>query len=475
MESFLVYSGGSFVRTSREHIVSGPFDGKPFARTWLAGNEEFEKSVAAALGATGAMKKMPAFERSRILLEISEKITAREEVFAGILAREAAKPWRYALAEVRRAAQTFFVASEETRRQPNEYLMLDWTPEAAGREGLVKYFPVGPVAGISPFNFPLNLAVHKIAPAIAAGCPIVLKPASSTPLSTLELAKIIDETALPKGAVSILPMDRKTGNRLVTDERFRLLSFTGSPEVGWKMKQNAGKKKVVLELGGNAGTIVAASANLDHAVKRCLLGGFAYQGQVCIHAQRIFVHQSLFDVFAEKLVEGARKLKYGDPLSPETDITAMIDEGNARRVEAWIAEAAEAGARVLCGGGRNGNYVEPTIIAGAGTGMKVFDEEVFGPVVTLNAFVDFGEAIEMVNNSRFGLQAGVFTNEVDELGLAFNELEVGGVIHNDTPIFRTDHMPYGGVKDSGLGREGVKYAMLDMLEPRILVKIRNNQ
>ncbi|MBW6498860.1 MAG: aldehyde dehydrogenase family protein [Bacteroidales bacterium] len=475
MESFLVYSGGSFVRTSREHVVSGPFDGKPFARTWLAGVEEFEQSVVAAVAAFAGLKKMHAFERSSILREISEKITAREEVFAGIIAREAAKPWRYALAEVRRAAQTFFVASEEARRLPGEILSLDWTPEAAGREGLVKYFPIGPVAGISPFNFPLNLAVHKIAPAIAAGCPIVLKPASSTPLSTLELAKIIDETALPKGAVSILPMDRKTGNRLVTDERFRLLSFTGSPEVGWKMKEDAGKKKVVLELGGNAGTIVGASADLDHAVKRCLVGGFAYQGQVCIHAQRIFVHRSLFGTFAEKLVEGVRKLNYGDPLSPETDITVMIDEGNAKRVEAWIAEASEAGATVLCGSGRNGNYVEPTIITGAGPGMKVFDEEVFGPVVTLNAFDDFREAIKMVNNSLFGLQAGVFTNKVDELDMAFNELEVGGVIHNDTPIFRTDHMPYGGVKDSGLGREGVKYAMLDMLEPRILVKTIKNQ
>ncbi|MEE4178457.1 MAG: aldehyde dehydrogenase family protein [Bacteroides sp.] len=470
MESFQIYAGGRFVTTSHELIVSNPFDGRPFAKTWLAGKEEYEQAVEAALEAFQPMKKMSSLGRSRALLHLSQRLSKQEEHFASIIAREAAKPWRYALAEVRRAAQTLLVASEEARRLPKEYLSLDWTPEAAGREGLVKYFPIGPVAGISPFNFPLNLAVHKLGPAIAAGCPIVLKPASSTPLAMLELAKLIDEAELPNGAVSVLPMDRSTGNLLVTDERFKLLSFTGSPAVGWKMKADAGKKKVVLELGGNAGTIVSASANLEHAIKRCLTGGFAYQGQVCIHAQRIFVHQSLFDAFCQKLVEGVSKLNYGDPLSPDTDITAMIDEENAIRVEQWIGEAAAAGAKVLCGGQRQDAFVEPTVITEAGPGMKVYDEEVFGPVVTLHPFKDFEEALRMVNHSRFGLQAGVFTNSIEELDMAFNRLEVGGVIHNDTPIFRTDHMPYGGVKDSGLGREGVKYALLDMLEPRILVR-----
>lgn len=470
MESLRIYAGGSFLTTSRELFVSNPYDGLPFAKTWLAGKTEYEQAVEAALVAFEPLKKMSSLERSRILFQLSQNLLEQEEGFTSIIAREAAKPWRYALAEVRRAAQTLLVASEEARRLPREYLTLDWTPEAAGREGLVKYFPIGPVAGISPFNFPLNLAVHKLGPAIATGCPIVLKPATSTPLAMLELAKLIDETALPKGAVSVLPMDRTTGNLLVTDERFKLLSFTGSPKVGWKMKSDAGKKKVVLELGGNAGTIVAASANFDHAVKRCLTGGFAYQGQVCIHAQRIFVHQSLFDSFSQMLVEGVRMLKFGDPLSPDTDITAMIDEENAIRVEQWIGEAVAAGARVLCGGQRQGAFVEPTVIINTGPGMKVYDEEVFGPVVTLHPFDDFEEAVRMVNESRFGLQAGVFTNSIEELDMAFNRLEVGGVIHNDTPIFRTDHMPYGGVKDSGLGREGVKYAMLDMLEPRILVK-----
>jgi len=470
MDSFPIFCGGEFITTDRELPVVNPYSETVFGRTWLAGEKELELAVLAALRAFPVMKHLSSFERSAILSEVAQKITLREDVFASIIAREAAKPLRYALSEVRRAAQTFTVAAEEAKRLPAEYLQLDWTTDTKGREGVVKYFPIGPIAGISPFNFPLNLAVHKIAPALAAGCPIILKPASSTPLSTLELAKILDETALPKGAVSILPMDRNTGNCLVTDERFKLLTFTGSPEVGWKMKQSAGKKKVVLELGGNAGTIIGSTANLEHALNRSLVGGFAYQGQVCIHAQRIFVHQKHYEDFTWKFAEGAKSLRYGDPLAPDTQITSMIDLENATRVEQWIEEAHSAGARVLCGGKRTGNFVQPTVIVHAQPGMKVFDEEVFGPVVTINPFDKFSEAVEMVNLSRFGLQAAVFTNQIDELDFAFHHLETGGVIHNDSTIFRTDHMPYGGVKDSGLGREGVKYAMHDMLEPRILVK-----
>jgi glyceraldehyde-3-phosphate dehydrogenase (NADP+) len=326
------------------------------------------------------------------------------------------------------------------------------------------------VAGISPFNFPLNLAVHKIAPAIASGCPIILKPSSSTPLSTLALARIIHRTALPAGAVSVLPMDRKTGNRLVTDDRFQLLTFTGSPEVGWKMKAQAGKKKVLLELGGNAGVIVSDSADLDLAIARCLVGGFAYSGQVCIHAQRIYVQADIFEAFASRFVEGAEKIRKGDPLDPETEISSMIDEENARRVEEWVAEATEGGAKVLTGGRRMGSYYPPTVLSKTRPEMKVCSLEVFGPVITLEPYQDFPEALAHINDSRYGLQAGVFTNRLDEMNAAFHELEVGGVIINDVPTFRVDHMPYGGIKDSGLGREGIRYAMTDMMEPRILVK-----
>ena len=470
MESFKIYAGGEFKETPLSLLVENPFDNKAFAQTWLAGEEELNFASQRALEAFEELKKMPAFEKSKALSFISKKISANEERFALLIASEAAKPWKYALSEVRRAVQTFSVAAEETKRLPMEYIRLDWSPDGQGREGLVKYFPVGPVAGISPFNFPLNLAAHKIAPALAAGCPIVLKPASSTPLATLELAKIIDKTDLPKGSFSVLPMNRKTGDLLVTSDVFKLLTFTGSSEVGWNMKARAGKKKVVLELGGNAGTIVAPSADLEHAVKRSVVGGFAYQGQVCIHAQRIMVHSSVFKQFREQFIPLVKKLKYGSPLEKDTDITSMIDESNAKRIEEWVNEAVEQGAEILCGGKRDGSYYTPTVLTNVNSDMKVSCMEVFGPVVTLQPYDKFEDAVEEVNNTNYGLQAGIFTNEIKELDYAFANIEVGGLIHNDAPVFRTDHMPYGGVKDSGIGREGIKYAIYDMMEPRILVK-----
>lgn len=316
----------------------------------------------------------------------------------------------------------------------------------------------------------MNLAVHKIAPAIASGCPIILKPATKTPLSTLKLAEIIDQTELPKGAVSILPMNRETGNKLVTDERFRLLSFTGSPAVGWKMKSQAGKKKVVLELGGNAGVIVSDSSDIDHAVERCLLGGFAYSGQVCIHAQRIFVADAIFNTFIEKYIRRVEQLKQGNPVEPETEISAMIDADNAERVINWIKEAVDGGAKLLTGGVRDGLHVKPTVITQTHREMKVCALEIFGPVVVIEKYSGFETAVEAINDSDYGLQAGVFTNRLDEMNMAFEKLDMGGVIINDVPTFRVDHMPYGGNKDSGSGREGVKYAIRDMMESKILVK-----
>jgi acyl-CoA reductase-like NAD-dependent aldehyde dehydrogenase len=347
---------------------------------------------------------------------------------------------------------------------------MEWTPSGEGKEGLLRYFPLGLVAGISPFNFPLNLAVHKIAPAIAAGCPIILKPSSSTPLSTLLLSRIIARTGLPGGAVSVLPMNRQTGNRLVTDNRFAMLSFTGSPEVGWNMKSDAGRKNVILELGGNAGVIVGPGADTGDAVKKCVKGGYAYSGQVCIHTQRIFVHESLYESFLENFVSEVKKLRNGNPLEPQTDISVMIDEANASRVENWVNEAIGDGAGLLCGGKRTKNYMEPTVLTNTNAKMKVCAEEVFGPVVSINAYKHFGDALNNINNSRYGLQAGLFTNSIDEMNLAFRKLQVGGIMINDVPGFRVDHMPYGGVKDSGDGREGVKYSIYNMLEPRLLVK-----
>ncbi|MCW3105321.1 MAG: Aldehyde Dehydrogenase [Bacteroidetes bacterium] len=470
MQHYKIYIAGAFAETTQKLDVINPYTGEVFAQTFLASAEELETGIQKAENVKEELKHLPSYKRYEILMQIADEIKSNRKQLASVLCMESAKPLRYALGEIDRAAQTFLVAAEECKRLPKEYISLDWTPAGEGKEGIVKYFPIGLVAGIAPFNFPMNLAVHKIAPAIAAGCPIILKPASSTPLSTLELAKIIDRTSLPKGAVSILPMDRKTGNQLVTDERFKLLSFTGSPVVGWELKKNAGKKKTILELGGNAAVIVTESADLAAAMPKCITAGFAYSGQICIHAQRFFVHERVFETFTQQFVEAAKKLKQGDPANKETDIAQMIDEDNAKRVEEWINEAVKGGAKILLGGSRQGNFVEPTVITNTNTKMKVCSEEIFGPVVIIEKYIEFSEAIRMVNDSAFGLQAGVFSNSAKEIDLAFNSIEAGGVIVNDVPSFRVDHMPYGGVKDSGLGREGVKYAIMDMMEARILVK-----
>jgi glyceraldehyde-3-phosphate dehydrogenase (NADP+) len=471
METYPIYVAGEFVTTDNELEVSNPYDGKVFAKTYQAGEAEFEAATEAAVAAQDVMRNLPTYKRFEILHYISHRLKEDRERLAKVLAMESGKPMVYALGEIDRSTQTFMVAAEEAKRIPGEeFMRLDWTKPGEGKVGIVKQFPVGPVAGIAPFNFPMNLAVHKLAPAIAAGCPIVLKPASSTPLSTLELAKIIDETDLPKGAVSILPMDRTNGNRLVTDDRYKLLSFTGSPVVGWKMKEQAGEKKVVLELGGNAGVIVSESADLDQVMPGSTMGAFAYAGQVCIHAQRFFVHRSHYDEFLQRLKVNAEKLKCGCPTKADTEFSSMIDQKNADRVEAWVQEALDDGAKLISGGKKDGTLYAPTILTNVPREAKVNAEEVFGPVVVVQPFDEFYEAINLANDGQFGLQAGVYTESTTELQQAFNDLEVGGVIHNNVPTFRVDHMPYGGVKQSGLGREGVKYAMLDMLEPRILVQ-----
>ncbi|QKG80812.1 aldehyde dehydrogenase family protein [Tenuifilum thalassicum] len=464
------YVAGEFVETNERYEVRCPWDNSLIAKVHLAGNKELEQAIVAAEKAKRAMAKLSSYEKYEILMSIANGIKAKREAFARTLALEACKPLKLALGEVDRAIQTFIVAAEEAKRPLSEAIKLDWTPAGKGKEGIVKYFPVGIVAGISPFNFPLNLSVHKIAPAIAAGCPIVLKPARKTPLSALMLAEVINNTNIPNGGISILPTDRNTGNNMVTDSRFSLLSFTGSPQVGWAMKKQAGKKRVLLELGGNAGVIVAPSADIDLAVTKCVSGAFAYSGQVCIHTQRIYVHRSIFDSFMEKFIDGASKLKNGHPLSEETDLSSMIDEMNAARVEAWVSEAINDGAKVLLGGKREGTYFPPTVLTNTKQEMKVCSLEVFGPVVTVEPYDTFEGAIEYLNHSEYGLQAGVFTNQIDEMNKAYNELEVGGVIINDVPTFRVDHMPYGGIKNSGFGREGIKYAMIEMMEPKLLVK-----
>lgn len=470
MAYYQYYLAGRFAGAAPGLEVVNPFDGKVFARAALAGAAEVETAIVAGKAAEEEMRRLPSYRKYEILSHVSARLRQERERLARVLSLESGKPIRYALGEVDRSAQTFLVAAEEAKRLPREGLSLDWTASGEGKEGWVRYFPLGLVAGIAPFNFPLNLAVHKIAPALAAGNPIILKPARSTPLSVLELAAIIHETDLPPGALSVLVTGRDAGSLLVTDERIKMVSFTGSPEVGWDIKNRAGRKKVLLELGGNAGVVVTPTADLDLATEKILAGSFAYSGQVCIHVQRIFIHRSLMDSFAGRFVERVKGLRAGDPLDQATEVSVMIDEANAIRVESWIREAEAAGAKVLCGGSRTGRMVTPTVITRTQPWMKVCALEIFGPVVTLEPYDRFGEVIGMVNDSRYGLQAGIFTNAIDEMNQAFEQLEVGGVMVNDVPTFRVDHMPYGGVKDSGFGREGVRYSVMEMMEPKLLVR-----
>jgi len=470
MKTYKIYLAGEFVETEEELIVSNPFDNNQIAKTFIAGKKEIDIAISKGKEQEKAMRDLPIYKRYEILMQIANDIKADKQRLAEVLAQESGKPMRYALGEIDRAAQTFLVAAEESKRLPSEYFSLDWTAAGHGKEALVKYFPVGLISGISPFNFPLNLAAHKIAPAIASGNPIILKPARSTPLSILELAKIIDKTDLPKGAISLFPTDREAGNQLVTDYRVKKLTFTGSPEVGWKMKSQAGSKKITLELGGNAGVIVSENADIEQAVAKCLVGSFAYSGQVCIHVQRIYVQDTVFDKFIDLFKKGTNNLKFGSPLDDDTEISSMIDETNAMRVEAWVNDAVADGAKVLSGGKRDGTYYEPTIITNTKPQMNVCQLEIFGPVVTIEKFSKFEDAVAEINNSQYGLQAGIFTNNIKEINYAFNELEVGGVVNNDVPTFRVDHMPYGGIKNSGFGREGLKYSIMEMMEPKLLVK-----
>jgi acyl-CoA reductase-like NAD-dependent aldehyde dehydrogenase len=449
--------------------VRSPYDGGLAGRVTQARREHAEAAIAAAVKGFGATKRLPAFERKRVLHSIAQQIAERRNEFSQTLAQEAGKPIRLARIEVDRAIFVFNVAAEEATRIYGEYLPLDWQEFTAGRWGIVKRFPIGPIAGITPFNFPLNLVAHKVAPAIAAGCSMVLKPAPQTPLSALLLAECVQQAGWPDGGFSVLPLSNDDANLLVTDDRIKLITFTGSVPVGWEVKRRAGKKKVALELGGNAGAIVHSDADLAYAAERCIAGGFGYSGQTCISVQRILVEQSVYGKFTDLLVEGAKKLRTGDPLDASSDLGPLIRESDAIRITQWIEEAVRGGARLLCGGQRKGSIVEPTVLSGTKPEMKVNCQEIFGPVVTVEPYESFDEALRRINRSNYGLQAGIFTRDVKLLFQAYEELEAGTVVAGDVPSFRIDHMPYGGVKDSGLGREGVRYAIEEMTEPKLLV------
>jgi acyl-CoA reductase-like NAD-dependent aldehyde dehydrogenase len=449
--------------------VRAPYDGSLVGRFVQARREHAEAAIAAAVKAFGTTKRLPAFERQRVLRRISQQIAERRDEFARTLGQEAGKPIKLARIEVDRAIFIFNVAAEEATRIYGEYLPLDWQEFTAGRWGIVKRFPLGPIAGITPFNFPLNLVAHKVAPAIAAGCSMVLKPAPQTPLCSLLLAECVQQAGWPDGGLNVLPLSNDDAGLLVTDDRIKLISFTGSVPVGWEIKRRAGKKKVALELGGNAGAIIHSDADLEYAAERSIAGSFGYAGQTCISVQRILVEHSVYGRFTDFLVEGAKKLKAGDPMEESTEIGPLIRESDAIRILQWVEEAVRAGARVLCGGHRHGSIVEPTVLTATRPEMKVNCQEIFGPVVTVEPYKTFDEALRRINNSNYGLQAGVFTRDVKLLFQAYDELDVGAVVAGDIPSFRIDQMPYGGVKDSGIGREGLRYAIEEMTEPKLLV------
>src|ERR1043165_578425 len=449
--------------------IHAPYDGSLVARVTQGRKQHADAPIAPAVKACGTTRRLPAFERQRVLRRIATSIGERKEEFAHTLAQEAGKPLKASRTEVERGIFTFNVAAEESTRIYGEYLPLDWQQFTAGRWGIVKRFPLGPVAGITPFNFPLNLVAHKVAPAIAAGCPLVLKPAPQTPLASLLLAEAVQQAGWPDGGLNVVPLSNADASVLVSDERIKLISFTGSSAVGWQIKANAGKKKVVLELGGNAGVIVHSDADLEFAAERCAIGGFSYAGQTCISVQRIIVERSVFGKFVELLLSGVSKLKLGDPLDDSVDLGPMIRESDAIRAYDWVQEAVRGGARLLVGGKRNGSMLEPTVLTGTRPEMKVNCQEIFAPVVTVEAYDSFDHALRVLNNSPYGLQAGVFTRDAKLLFQAYEELEVGAVVAGDVPSFRIDHMPYGGVKDSGLGREGLRYAIEEMTEPKLMV------
>ena len=464
---FLVH--GQWKQGERTARVVNPFTGQTITDVVQASDTEVEAAVASTARAAATMAGLPAHARYNILQQIAALLDRRRDEFASTIIAEAGKPAADAKREVSRAVQTFTVAAEEARRIPGEVVPLDWTPGTDSHLGILRRFPIGPILGITPFNFPLNLVVHKVAPALAAGNSILIKPAPQTPLTALLLGEIALEAGLPPGGLNVVPCDNALAERLVMDPRFKLLSFTGSAAVGWMLKAKCGKKKVTLELGGNAGVIIEPDADLDLAAQRCAAGGFGYSGQTCISVQRVLVHHSVADLFTTKLLMQVARLKAGDPADESTTVGPVIDQAAASRIESWIGEAVADGARVLLGGKRTGSVVEATVLSDVKPDMKVSCQEVFGPVVTVTPYRQFHEAIAWLNQSDYGLQAGVFTQDINKIFYAYRHLEVGAVLANEIPTFRADHMPYGGVKDSGIGREGVRAAIEDMTEPRLLI------
>jgi acyl-CoA reductase-like NAD-dependent aldehyde dehydrogenase len=469
LEKYPYYLANKPEQPNADLEVTDKYTGKVVTRVALADAKAIDRAIGAAVAAAEPMRKLRPYERQAILQHCVTRFQERSAELAELLCLEAGKPIRDSRGEVSRLIDTFRVAAEEAVRIDGELLNLEISARAKGYRGMVQRVPIGPCSFISPFNFPLNLAAHKVAPALAVGCPFVLKPASRTPLGAIIIGEVLAETDLPPGAFSILPCHRDGADLFTTDDRFKLLSFTGSPDVGWDLKARSGKKKVVLELGGNAACIVDKDADLADAVDRIIVGAFYQSGQSCISVQRIMVHEAVYDQLKEQLVARTRQLVMGDPKNEDTFIGPMIDVKEAQRLDEWITAAVAAGGKLLCGGQREGAMLAATLLEDVPEDQTVCTNEAFGPVAILSRFSDFDAALNEVNDSMFGLQAGIFTRDIYKIQRAWDRLEVGGVIIGDVPSWRVDNMPYGGVKDSGLGREGIRYAIKDMTEERLLV------
>ena len=468
-KAYPYYLANEAVFANEDLDVTDKYSGEVATRVALADAKAIDQAIGAAEACLSAMRAMAPYERQSILNHCVKRFEERFEEMAEALCIEAGKPIKDSRGEVTRLIDTFRIAAEESVRMGGEIMNLEVTPRAKGYTGMYKRVPIGPCSFISPFNFPLNLAAHKVAPAVAVGCPFVLKPASRTPIGALIIGEVLAETDLPKGAFSILPCSRDGADLFTVDDRLKLLSFTGSPEVGWDLKARAGKKAVVLELGGNAACIVDEDADVDDAIGRIIFGAYYQSGQSCISVQRIMVHEKLYDEFKEKFASKVAALPMGDPKDENTFIGPMIALSEANRLKNWVDEAVSKGAHLLCGGEQDGAMLAATVLENVPESASVSSEEAFGPVATLSKFNDFNDALKEVNNSKFGLQAGIFTRDIYKARKAWDELEVGGVVIGDVPSWRVDNMPYGGVKDSGLGREGIKFAMEDMTEVRLMV------
>ena len=456
-------------KTSPEKIeIKNPYSQKVVGCVYQAQEKDIEEAIQKAVQAFEITKQLSSFERSEILKKIIQGLESHAKELAETISQEMGKTIRESQRETSRSINTFTLAMEESKRLLGEVIPLDHLATTKSRIALTKRFPLGPILAISPFNYPLNLVAHKVAPALACGNTIILKPPPQAPLTSLKLAKIIMGSGLPDGAFSVLPCKNEWAEKMVQDPRFKMLTFTGSARVGWHLKTLAAKKKVILELGGIAATIVDEGTPLDKPVERCVYGAFSTAGQICISVQTIYVHSREFEAFKNRFLKAVAQLKMGDPLDEKTDIGPMIDEASAKRVESWIEEAKQKGALILCGGKRNKNILEPTVLTQVTPEMKVCSEEIFGPVVNLIPFQSLEEVYRSINCLPYGLQAGIFTNTIQTVFQAYEKIEVGSLIHNDIPTFRVDHMPYGGIKESGYGREGIKYAMEEMTESRML-------